>query len=221
MRMRAGGKVPHFSSRRNPGCQWWYKSYVLSSLSGVLVASILLATSISTSFAQNDDSDFIKNRNSYPLWNGSLKRDIQGFKPGMTESEAKQRLSDCQVSGHKIVCPVPSKDERFELSLTEHTRPRLVKEVTYVFPAGGATLETMAKNVMVQFGVGNSRQCLPPPQGISQCSQWQLEDGSYMRLGVDAYQRNMLLYLSTPKWITSLEEQAFEKEQGKIPPQKF
>ena len=206
---------------RNRGCQWWYKSYVLSSLSGVLVASILLATSISTSFAQNDDSDFIKNRNFYPLWNGSLKRDIQGFKPGMTESEAKQRLSDCEVSGHKILCPVPSKDERFELSLTEHTRPRLVKEVTYVFPAGGATLETMAKNVMVQFGVGNSRQCLPPPQGISQCSQWQLEDGSYMRLGVDANQRNMFLYLSTPKWITSLEEQAFEKEQGKIPPQKF
>ena len=94
------------------------------------------------------------------------------------------------------------------MSLTEHTRPRLVKEVTYVFPAGGATLETMAKNVMVQFGVGNSRQCLPPPQGISRRSQWQLEDGSYMRLGVDAYQRNMLLYLSTPKWIASLEEQA-------------
>jgi hypothetical protein len=114
---------------------------------------------------RNDDSDFIKNRNSYPLWNGSLKRDIQGFKPGMTESEAKQRLSDCGVSGHKILCPVPSKDERFELSLTEHTRPRLVKEVTYVFPAGGATLETMAKNVMVQFGVGNSRQCLPPAPG--------------------------------------------------------
>jgi len=58
-------------------------------------------------------------------------------------------------------------------------------------------------------------------QGISQCSQWQLEDGSYMRLGVDAYQRNMLLYLSTPKWITSLEEEAFEKEQARIPPQKF
>jgi hypothetical protein len=126
-------------------------------LSGVLVASILLATSISTSFAQNDDSDFIKNRNSYPLWNGSLKRDIQGFKPGMTESEAKQALSDCEVSGHKILCPASSKDERFELSLTEHTRPRLVKEVTYVFPAGGATLETVAKNVMVQFGVENSR----------------------------------------------------------------
>jgi hypothetical protein len=221
MTMRAGGEAPPSSSGRNRGCQWWYKSAVLSSLSGVLVASILSATSISTSFAQNDDSDFIKNRNSYPLWNGSLKRDIQGFKPGMTESEAKQRLSDCGVSGHKILCPVPSKDERFELSLTEHTRPRLVKEVTYVFPAGGATLETMAKNVMVQFGVGNSRQCLPPPQGISQCSQWQLEDGSYLRLGVDTYQRNMFLYLSTPKWITSLEEQAFEKEQGKIPPQKF
>jgi hypothetical protein len=139
----------------------------------------------------------------------------------MTESEAKQRLSDCEASGHKIFCLVASKDERFELSLTEHTRPRLVKDVTYVFPAGGATLETMAKNVMVQFGVGNSRQCLPPPPGISQCSQWQLEDGSYMRLGVDAYQRNMSLYLSTPKWITSLEEQAFEKEQGKIPPQEF
>jgi hypothetical protein len=190
-------------------------------LSGVLVASILLATSISTSFAQNDDSDFIKNRNSYPLWNGSLKRDIHGFKPGMTESEAKQALSGCEVSGHKVLCLESSKGERFELSLTEHTRPRLVKEVTYVFPAGGATLETMAKNLMVQFGVGNSRQCLPLPLGISQCSQWQLEDGSYMRLGVDAYQRNMLLYLSTPKWITSLEERAFEKEQGRIPPRKF
>ena len=190
-------------------------------LSGVLIVSVLLGTGISTSFAQNDDPDFIKIRNSYPFWNGSLKRDIQGFKPGMTESEAKQRLSGCEVSGQNILCPVPSKDERFELSLTEHTRPRLVKEVTYDFPAGHATLETMAKNVMMQFGVGNSQPCLPPPQGTSECSQWQLEDGSYMRLGVDAYQRNMLLYLSTPKWITSLEEEAFEKEQAGIPPQKF
>jgi hypothetical protein len=190
-------------------------------LSRVLVASILLGTSISTSFAQNNDSDYIKICNSYPFWNGSLKRDIQGFKPGMTESEAKQRLSNCEASGHKILCPVPSKDERFELSLTEHTRPRLVKEVTYDFPAGGATLETMAKNVVMQFGVGNSQECLPSPQGIAQCSQWQLEDGSYIRLGVDAYQRNMLLYLSTPKWISSLEEEAFEMEQARIPPRKF
>ena len=190
-------------------------------LSGVLIVSVLLGSSISTSFAQNNDSDFIKICNSYPFWNGSLKRDIQGFKPGMTESEAKQRLSGCEASGHNILCPVPSKDERFELSLTEHTRPRLVKEVTYDFPAGHATLETMAKNVMMQFGVGSSQECLPSPQGISQCSQWQLEDGSYMRLGVDAYQRNMLLYLSTPKWITSLEEEAFEKEQARIPPQKL
>jgi hypothetical protein len=143
-------------------------------LSRVLIASVLLGTSISTSFAQNNDSDFIKIRNSYPFWNGSLKRDIQGFKPGMTESEAKQRLSDCEVSGQKILCPVSSKDERFELSLTEHTRPRLVKEVTYDFPAGGATLETMAKNVVMQFGAGSSQQCVPSPQGISQCSQWQL-----------------------------------------------
>ena len=67
---------------------------------GVLIASILLATSILTSFAQNDDSEFIKNRNSYSFWNGSLKRDIQGFKPGMIESEAKQALSGCEVSGH-------------------------------------------------------------------------------------------------------------------------
>src|SRR4029077_14380526 len=181
-------------------------------LSGVLVASILLATSISTSFAQNDDSDFIKKRNSYPLWNGSLKRDIQGFKPGMTESEAKQRLSDCEVSGHKVFCPGSSKDEGFELSLTEHTRPRLVKDVTYVFPAGGATLETMAKNVVMQFGVGNSQQCFPSPRGIRECSQWQLEEGSYMRLGVDVNLSKMILYLSTPKWIASLEKQAFESE---------
>src|SRR4029077_13336176 len=106
------------------------KAMFSQALSGVLVASILLATSISTSFAQNDDSDFIKKRNSYPLWNGSLKRDIQGFKPGMTESEAKQRLSDCEVSGHKVFCPGSSKEEGFELSLTEHTRPRLVKDVS-------------------------------------------------------------------------------------------
>ena len=152
-------------------------------LSGVLIISVLLGTSISMSFGQNDDSDFIKIRYSYPLWNGSLKRDIQGFRPGMTESEAKQRLSDCEVSGHKILCPVSSKDERFELSLTEPTRPRLVKEVTYDFPAGGATLETIAKNVVMQFGVGNSQPCVPSPQGIRECSQWPLEDGSYMRLG--------------------------------------
>ena len=190
-------------------------------LSRVLIVSVLLGTSISTSFAQNNNSDFIKIRNSYPFWNGSLKRDIQGFKPGMTKSEAKQRLSDCEVSGHKVFCPGSSKDEGFELSLTEHTRPRLVKDVTYVFPAGGATLETMAKNVVMQFGVGNSQQCLPSPRGIRECSQWQLEDGSYMRLGVDVNRSKMILYLSTPKWITSLEEQAFENEQGRIPPRKF
>ena len=190
-------------------------------LSRVLIASVLLGNSISTSFAQNNDSDFIKIRNSYPFWNGSLKRDIQGFKPGMTESEAKQRLSDCEVSGHKVFCPGSSKDEGFELSLTEHTRPRLVKDVTYVFPAGGATLETMAKNVVMQFGVGNSQQCLPSPRGIRECSQWQLEEGSYMRLGVDVNRSKMILYLSTPKWIASLEEQAFENEQGRIPPRQF
>jgi hypothetical protein len=129
----------------------------------------------------------------------------------MTESEAKQRLSDCEVSGHKVFCPVASKDERFELSLTEHTRPRLVKDVTYVFPDGGATLETMAKNVVMQFGMGNLQECLPSPQGIRECSQWQLEDGSYMRLGVDVNRSKMILYLSAPKWIASLEDQAFER----------
>ena len=92
----------------------------------------------------------------------------------MTESEAEQRLSDCEVSGHKVFCPVSSKDEGFELSLNEHTRP--------LFPAGGATLDTMAKNV-VMHGIGNSQQCLPSPQGMRECSQWQLEEGSYMRLG--------------------------------------
>ena len=85
----------------------------------------------------------------------------------MTQSEAKQRLSDCEVSGHKILCPMSSKDERFELSLTEHTRPRLVKEVTYDFPAGGATLETMAKNVVMQFGVRRiGKKSVPSPGGV-------------------------------------------------------
>jgi hypothetical protein len=42
-----------------------------------------------------------------------------------------------------------------------------------------------------------------------------------MRLGVDVTLSKMILFLSTPKWITILEEQAFEKEQGRIPPRKF
>jgi hypothetical protein len=85
------------------------KAMFSQAVAGVLIASILLATSILTSFAQNDDSEFIKNRNSYSFWNGSLKRDIQGFKPGMIESEAKQALSGCEVSGHKVLCPGPRK----------------------------------------------------------------------------------------------------------------
>jgi hypothetical protein len=96
-----------------------------------------------------------------------------------------------------------------------------VKDVTYVFPAGGATLAIMAKNVVMHFGVGNSQQSLPSPRGIHECSQWQLEEGSYMRLGVDVNRSKMILYLSTPKWIASLEEQAFENEQGRIPPRQF
>jgi hypothetical protein len=188
---------------------------------GVLIVSIFLGTSISTSFAQNDDAEFTTTRNSYSFWNGSLKRDIHGVKPGMTESEAKQALSGCEVSGHKVLCAGASKDESFELSLTEHTTPLVVKGVTYVFPAGGASLGTMAKNVIMQFGVGNSQQCLPTSQGTSECSQWQLEDGSYLRLGLDAYRRNMFLYLSTPKWIDSLEERAVKSEQGRIPIRKF
>jgi hypothetical protein len=205
-----------------PTITWlWHKAMFSQALSRSLIASILLVTSISMSFAQNGDSDFIKSRNSYPFWNGSLKRDIQGFKPGMTETEAQQRLSSCEVRGHKVFCPVSSKDEGFELSLTEHTRPRVVKDVTYAFPAGDATLGTMAKNVMMQFGVGNSHECLPTSHGTSECSQWQLEDGSYIRLGVDVYRRNMFLHLSTPKWVDSLEEHALEKEQGRIPPRQF
>ena len=73
----------------NLGCQGWYKAMFSQALSGVLIVSVLLGTNISTSFAQNADSVFMRIRNSYPFWNGSLKRDIQGFKPGMTESEAK------------------------------------------------------------------------------------------------------------------------------------
>jgi hypothetical protein len=184
------------------------------------IAPILLAVSISTSFAQSEDSDFIKNRNSFSFWNESLKRDIQGFKPGMTVSEVKHQMPSCEISGHGFLCPV-SNDEHFELSLTEQTKPRLVKDVTYIFPAGGATSETMAKNVMTLFGVGKPGQCLPPPQGLNECSQWQLEDGSYMRLASGPNRSKMILYLSTPKWITDLEKQAFEREQGNIPPRKF
>jgi hypothetical protein len=184
------------------------------------ITSLLLVFSISTSFAQNDDSDFVKNRNSSPFWHNSLKRDIQGFRPGLTESEVKHQMPSCEVSAHKFQCPVSS-GEHFELSLTEQTKPRLVKDVTYIFPAGGATSETMAKNVMAQFAVGKPGQCLPSPQGLNECSQWQLEDGSYMQLAVGLYRSEMVLYLSTPKWIADLEKQTFETEQGKIPPRKL
>ena len=78
-------------------------------LSRVLIASVLLGTGISTWFAQNNDSDFIKIRNSYPFWNGSLKRDIQGFKPGMIESEAKQALSGCEVADTRLSARCPRK----------------------------------------------------------------------------------------------------------------
>ena len=197
------------------------------SLSRLPIASILLVFSIallvfsiSTSFAQNDDSDFVKSRNSSPFWANSLKRDIQGFRPGMTESEVRHQMPSCEISAHKFQCPM-SNGEHFELSLTDQTKPRLVKDVTYIFPAGGATSETMAKNVMTQFGVGKAGQCLPSPQGLNECSQWRLEDGSYMQLAVGLYRNEMVLYLSPPKWITDLEKQAFETEQGKIPPRKF
>ena len=109
MTMRAGGEARTLQVGVTQAASGGAKAMFSQALSGVLVASILLATSISTSFAQNDDSDFIKNRNSYPLWNGSLKRDIQGFKPGMTESEAKQRLPDCEVSDTRFYVRCPRK----------------------------------------------------------------------------------------------------------------
>jgi hypothetical protein len=97
------------------------KSMFSQAARGVLIVSILLGTSILTAFAQNDVSELTATRNSYSFWNSSLKRDIHGVKPGMTESEAKQVLSGCEVSGQKILCPTSSQEGRFELSLTEHT----------------------------------------------------------------------------------------------------
>ena len=94
------------------------KAMFSQTLAGVLIASILLATSILTSFAQSDDSEFIKNRNSYSFWDGSLKRDIQGFKPGMIESEAKQALSGVRLA-----------DTRFSAR-----RPRKKSVLSYLLP---------------------------------------------------------------------------------------
>ena len=69
MRMRAGGKAPTLQVGLTQAASGGTKAMFSQALSGVLVASTLLATSISTSFAQNDNSYFIKNRNSYPSWN--------------------------------------------------------------------------------------------------------------------------------------------------------
>ena len=55
------------------------KAMFSQALSGVLIVSVLLGTSISTSFAQNNDSDFIKIRNSYPFWNGVPKTGHSGL----------------------------------------------------------------------------------------------------------------------------------------------
>jgi hypothetical protein len=84
-----------------------------------------------------------------------------------TSGSVRDEDGNILIYSAKVFCPGSSKDEGFELSLTEHTRPRLVKDVTYVFPAGGATLQTMAKNVVMQFGVGNSQQCLPSPRAYA------------------------------------------------------
>jgi hypothetical protein len=70
----------------------------------------------------------------------------------------------------------------------------------------------------MQFGVEIRKGAFRRPRGSVKCSQLQLEDGSYMRLRVEVNQSKMILSLSTAKWIASLEEQAFEKEQGRIPP---
>ena len=45
--------------RLTQAAQWWYKAMFSQALSGILIVSVLLGTSISTSFAQNDDPDFI------------------------------------------------------------------------------------------------------------------------------------------------------------------
>jgi hypothetical protein len=63
----------------------------------------------------------------------------------MTVFEVKRQTPSCEIGGHSFLCPV-SNDEHFQLSLTEQTKPRLMKDATYVLPAGGATSETMAKN---------------------------------------------------------------------------
>ena len=57
--------------------------------------------SISTSFAQNNDSDFIKMRNSYPLWNGSLKRDTSRASPACYLTRSASPSSQC---GDYLTC---------------------------------------------------------------------------------------------------------------------
>jgi len=75
------------------------KAMFSQAVAGVLIASILLVTSILTSFALSNDSE----------WNGSLKRDIQGFKPGMIESRLDMRWRVVRLADTRFSARCPRK----------------------------------------------------------------------------------------------------------------
>jgi hypothetical protein len=190
-------------------------------LTRILMACVVSASCVTWALAQTDESAFTAKRNSYPFWNSSAKRDILGFKPGMTLLEVRRRMPSCAIFSYIFLCAASS-DEYFQLSLTEHARPLMVKDVAYVLPASGAALDTLVNDVEAQFGLGAPRQCDHPPEGLAKCLQWALEDGAFVRLAEGISPQGLqwpvaapatVLYLSTPKWIADLEAEAVEAQK--------
>ena len=148
----------------------------------------------------------------------------------MTVSEAESLKPSCARPDTDLswdmTCTVleetPYFDYGFELSLTVYTWPQLVKGITYFFPADGSTFTAMVKNVVMQYGFGNPRPCIPPPMGaVPSCNQWALEDGAYLQLRQSVFPERMNLYLSAPRWLNNLDKQEYEKKLQHIRPPRF
>ena len=197
------------------------------------------------------EAQYISTRSLCPLWNSSVKRDILGFKPGMTLFEIV-RLTNRGASSDRskpacngptvsmvsrtIECRTgvePPSVEGFVFSFTLYTTPQLLTDVIYNFPAGGNSFKALAESVAQQYGLefpkssapmGNLYKylCFPP-------SPWGLQSPCIqMSLEDEAYLQlwqgpgmEMTLHLAPPRWITDLDNQRYETLQKSVQRRKF
>jgi hypothetical protein len=192
-----------------------------------------------------EERDFITKRNaSYALWNQpSKKRDVLGFRPGMTWSEiypawnnpankdaifsgfhnidvAKLITLSCKALNTNSVACANGKQldiciGNIDLELTSYMSPQVVKDVSYNAGPWNGTPDALANSVMTQFGLGNPTQC---PNSFIPCIYWKLEDGTLLTLGIGNVAS---LSLSPPNWIIALEQLADKQRQESVRPPKF